>query len=155
MKLIISLSIVLLISSCATRCYTVAFTDIVYKDIFNNELTLRSRGMFAKEIDTNFVKTNITGLTLNSEQPNDALTFKYTIHQVEKIGKDTYLFLINSKKILIKEPSANTTEECSCYVVLTKKNKDKTELKKIVHSGNCYYPLDNREKKKLAEKVRE
>lgn len=152
MKFILFTFISLILSSCATRCYTVEFLDVTYKDIFNNELTIRSRGMFTKELDTTFIKNNIFGLTLNGEQPNDALTFKYTIHQIEKIRTNTYMLLINSKRIINGQQQAITGEECTYYFLLTEKIKDKTELKKIARGGGCY-PMDNKQKKRLAEKL--
>lgn len=76
--------------------------------MYGNKLTVIARGMFAKQIDTSFLKTNITGIHLNDESTLDTIRIDYEILEVEKIKRNVFLLHsrlnINSKdpKILKK-----------------------------------------------------
>ena len=147
-QLFLSIIISVFISGCATRCYVTPFSDLLYNDHYNNKITVISRGMFAKEIDTSFIKSNISGLTFYEQLMSDTLRFDCTISKIEKINRNLYLLYVETKPHTTNPTLVSNFAGCKNYKMTTKKINGKVQLKHVKKLGECMW-LTNKKTKRL------
>lgn len=149
LKFIFSIVItVVLTTGCATRCYISPFPDFAYSDSNNNSIKVISRGMFAKEIDTTFIKTNINGSLLTKQLTSDTLKFDYTISEIERINPNVYLLYVESKPRTTNPQIILQYNGCKNYKMTTKKVAKKLQVVEVKQLGNCMW-TDNMKTKRL------
>lgn len=136
-------------TSCATQCYVSPFPDFVYQDAYTNKLTVISRGMFAKDIDTTFLKSNLSGLQLNTQLTADTLRFDYTISEIEKIYPTVYLLYVEAKPRTKNAQIISQYAGCVNYKLTTKKVDGKLEIEAVkqIEFKGCLWMEDMRTKR--------
>lgn len=138
----------ILSAGCATRCYDSPFPDFTYYDSYNNKITIISRGMFAKEIDTTFLKMNLSGLHLNNYIKSDTLRFDYTISKTEKINPNVYLIYVQTKPHTDNPKIISQYQECKNYRMKTSKFEGKLRIDEVKQICNCMW-IENLKTKRL------
>jgi hypothetical protein len=135
--------------SCAPRCYVSPFPDFTYHDTYNNKITTISRGMFAPEIDTIFLRSNLSSLHLNKSIAVDTLKFDYRISEIEKIRRNVYLLYVEAQPRTSNQQVIDQYKGCKNYTLKTKKVNGKLELAEVKLMGSCMWLMDKKTKRWL------